>query len=99
MSATAIKSLRLHLKFGPAITTADQRTDAFNTLRELLFLMHDTSISLCDQSTWTFAVQVPEGTRFSPLLLGGTFEITSAPAKQPDLSWRQRPNSRASSRA
>ncbi len=104
MSATAIKSLRVHLKFGPSVITPDQRSEAFGVLRGLLHSMSGSSITLCDQNTWTFRVEVPEGTPFGTLLFGGVFEITKAPITAipkvrvvntlPSLPWEPRRNFR-----
>lgn len=89
----------VHLKFGPNVTTPEQRLEAASILGKMLYPMPGSSITLLDRITWIFRVEVPEGTPAEMLLFGDLFEITSPPAKQPDLSWRQRSNSRVSSKA
>lgn len=99
MSATKLNTVRVHLKFGSTVITPEQRLDAAGALGALLSPMPGSLITLLDMRTWTFRVEVPEATPFGMLLFGGLFEITTPPATQPDLSRRQRANSRISSQA
>ena len=99
MSAKKNKTVRVHLKFGPTVITPEKRFDATGALRALLSPMPGSLITLLDMHTWTFGVDVPEGTPFGMLLFGGLFEITKKPVENVELPWEPRAGTAAPARA